>query len=247
MSLDAMKAAFALQGISPTDTLVLVALGNFADEDWRCWPSKNTLALMTKLSPRALTMALKRLEEDGYVAREARTRENGSSTSNRYTLHLGEGGQFIDPISAPPPRRDVAPGGQPDAPPERSLNHQKEGSVIRAPDPFEVWWTIYPRKVDKTEARKAFWKAAAKVTFDALCSATSRFSEEVKHRDRDKIPHPTTWLNRERWNDEPGENGDLKDGTAGTHHPADRGDARLEAMVSGARIAAASGRRRWVL
>lgn len=245
-----MKLAFEVQGITPTETLVLVALGNFADEDWTCWPGKARLIHMTKLSARGLNLTLKKLEAAGLLAIEARHRDNGSQRSNRYVLFLGEGVTTV-PLpgtSLPLPRRHVSPEGKPGAPLEPSLNDQKKESVLRASDPFEDWWKLYPRKVDKAEARKSFWKAASKVSFERLCEATVRFAEEVKDRPRDKIPHPTTWLNHERWEDEAGENRSQTDDRRERADP--RGgpsDARLQAMVEGHGIALAirRDRRRW--
>jgi hypothetical protein len=65
-------------------------------------------------------------------------------------------------------------------------------------DEFETWWALYPRKVDKVRARKAFVAARKKASLETLCRAVIRydFSPEVQYR-----PHAATWLNGERWND----------------------------------------------
>jgi hypothetical protein len=249
MSIEAMTAAFALQDISPTDTLVLVAIGNFANGAWECFPGRGTLVMMTKLSPRAITLAIRRLETAGYIVTEPQARANGSQMANRYVLHLGEGGAFAAPSNAPLPRRHVGEGGQPSSPLEPSLNPQKEVSGLRTRDPFDEWWALYPRKEAKVVARRAWSKATPKINklgLAELMDRTRAFAEHVVDREKDKIAHPATWLNGERWNDEL-PNRSQTDGQrpTGADRAIDRSNARLDAMVEGARIAAASGRRRW--
>lgn len=251
MSLDAMRAAFALQGISPTDALVLLSLANFADEEWSCFPSKDTLEKMTKLSGRAVTMAIRRLEEAGYVARQQRFRENGSATSNRYTLHLGEGGEFASsPASAaPPPRRQMHQGGESPAPPERSLNHQKEVREISARDGFAAFWKAYPLKKAKDAALTAYHKALRRIDRpDAaivIQEGVARYVEEIE-RTGAYVKHPATWLNGGCWEDEPSQERRLENG----HEQQPRArrwgahQQRISNMAQGALAFVDAGRRR---
>lgn len=72
------------------------------------------------------------------------------------------------------------------------------------PTTFETWWKTYPRKVAKPKALTA-WKSALKRTNEqTLTEATQRFAQHHKqaHTEPRFIPHPTTWLNRDGWNDE---------------------------------------------
>lgn len=70
---------------------------------------------------------------------------------------------------------------------------------------FDVFWKAYPRKVGKAKAMKAWEKAKSKPVLDAILNAL----EEQKKQDqwtKDEgkfIPHPTTWINDGRWDDEP--------------------------------------------
>ena len=75
---------------------------------------------------------------------------------------------------------------------------------------FDQFWAAYPRKTGKGAARK--WWARANPD-DALLSAMlSTLDWQCKTQEWAKnggefIPHPTTWLNAERWTDEPREAG----------------------------------------
>ncbi len=68
---------------------------------------------------------------------------------------------------------------------------------------FSEWWSAYWRRVAKKPARKAFAKLIrTREQFDAVMAATRAQSPEMLGRTIDKRPHPATWLNGERWNDE---------------------------------------------
>lgn len=69
---------------------------------------------------------------------------------------------------------------------------------------FDAWYALYPRKVAKGAARKAFSKARKIASQDVLCAAAAKFAEKLKGQDKQFIPYPATWLNREQWlDDEP--------------------------------------------
>ena len=64
---------------------------------------------------------------------------------------------------------------------------------------FEDFWAAYPRKVAKTDARRAWDKAMGVTTPEAIGAAlrAAKWPEDPKF-----IPHPSTWLNQGRWDDE---------------------------------------------
>lgn len=67
---------------------------------------------------------------------------------------------------------------------------------------FDEWWSAYPRKVGKGAARKAYAKAKAKADTQTILSNTHRFAALMDGKEERFIPHPSTWLNQERWDDE---------------------------------------------
>jgi hypothetical protein len=68
---------------------------------------------------------------------------------------------------------------------------------------FEEFWSWYPRKTGKGAARKAYAKALKKKNHIALCHAANRLASDPNLPEKQFIPHPATWLNEERWDDEP--------------------------------------------
>lgn len=78
---------------------------------------------------------------------------------------------------------------------------------------FEVFWSKYPKKQKKKDARVAFLRnvseSNAKKVFDGL---EMWLKSEQWSKDHGRyIPLPTSWLNEERWNDEL-KTSEIKDG-----------------------------------
>lgn len=74
-------------------------------------------------------------------------------------------------------------------------------------DGFDRFWEAYPRKVGKGAARKAFDRAVPKLKSadrePLLTLLTALDRVRPTWDDPDFIPHASTWLNEERWDDEP--------------------------------------------
>lgn len=71
-------------------------------------------------------------------------------------------------------------------------------------DGFDEFWTAYPKKVAKAEAEKSWMKHACCRSVDAIMKAVEaakRSAGWIKDKG-EFIPHPTTWLNQKRWQDE---------------------------------------------
>jgi len=69
---------------------------------------------------------------------------------------------------------------------------------------FDAFWKVYPRKVKKKESLKVWEKLKPdeQLTQIIIAAVEKQKTSEWKDRDKKHIPHPSTWLNGERWNDE---------------------------------------------
>jgi hypothetical protein len=68
---------------------------------------------------------------------------------------------------------------------------------------FDAFWSVYPRRVGKGAARKSFEKALKIASADEIMSGLRRQLPYYSTREHQFIPHPSTWLNQERWSDDP--------------------------------------------
>lgn len=65
---------------------VYMYLRDRADSEGKCWPGIKTIASDMRLSRSTVKRALTDLEQHGYLQKIPRYRDNGSSTSNLYSV-----------------------------------------------------------------------------------------------------------------------------------------------------------------
>ena len=99
-------------------------------------------------------------------------------------------------------------------------------SEDNAREDFEKFWSAYPRKAgSKQKAFESFKKAG--VSLDILLAAIENQKKSAQwcKDDGQFIPHPTTWLNGKRWEDQLPVDNKIPKGASGV-----LGDAELEAI-----------------
>lgn len=66
---------------------------------------------------------------------------------------------------------------------------------------FDAFWSLYPRKVGKLDAMKAYEKARRLASAEDILAGVHQYRlhlpEEMRY-----VAHPATWLNAGRWFDE---------------------------------------------
>ncbi len=82
-----------------------------------------------------------------------------------------------------------------------------EGKHI-TPSMFDKFWELYPRKVNKGKAKTTWDKICDQLVekrpiWRVIKKALLAQRQSEQWQDPDFIPHPTTWLNQERWLDDP--------------------------------------------
>ncbi|MFC4223550.1 helix-turn-helix domain-containing protein [Lysinibacter cavernae] len=215
MSNRALHWAWELE-LPMSQKFVLIALADMADEAHSCYPGQKMLAKMVGGSVDTIQRALTGLEGRGAISRKRRFREDGYRTSDRYVLSVGE---VLKPEKKLKPQNPTLDIPTQDSAPTlgRNLPHlrpQKQGGknhqlTTREPSvnpdtAFDEFWKVYPRKAGKAAALKSFLKAAAAVGTEVLLEAVKRYaSDPGLPREKRFIPHPATWLNQGRWDDEP--------------------------------------------
>lgn len=75
---------------------------------------------------------------------------------------------------------------------------------------FSEWWAFYPRKVGRRAAERAYAAALKRLPEGVrdrgeLLAGLSRANVQwhAEQKETQFIPHPATWLNQDRWKDEP--------------------------------------------
>lgn len=212
--------AMKQKGLKPAAKIVLYWLADHHNESTgACFPSLKTLARECEMDVASVKRHLSNLEASGLIQRQQRMRENGSQTSTQYTLHMAE------PVAqnAPAPSAKCAtPLAQNDTP--HNLGRYNLGNEQDISSPadwfggFEEFWERYPRRIGKAAARKAYAKAVKRAAHDDIMFGLSQQMPSLASREQQYIPHPSTWLNQERWNDDADHNAPINP----THARADR-------------------------
>lgn len=97
----------------------------------------------------------------------------------------------------------------PEPEPEIEVSEANASSPRTAPsNGFPEFWSAYPDKVGKRPAAEAYAKALKRITGPdppgVLLAGVERAKASRKWREG-IIPNPATWLNQDRWEDEPAE------------------------------------------
>ena len=96
----------------------------------------------------------------------------------------------------------IAPEDSRTAPESLAPDRERKG-IDREPSAvalFDEFWSAYPRKTDKANARKAWTKAVKKKPPSEIIAAAASYAAT---RPEPKFTaHASTWLNGERWDDE---------------------------------------------
>lgn len=88
---------------------------------------------------------------------------------------------------------------------DKELDEDIDKEIDTKETMFNEFWELYPRKINKKKSRTAY-ERISKVNHDLIIEdLTERVQTEEWLKDNGKfIPHPTTYLNGERWFDEMG-------------------------------------------
>jgi len=126
-----------------------------------------------------------------------------------------------DKERSPIPPKEINP-----LPSLRSVHTARETEEAQ----FSEFWLAYPNKVGKPKARASFAKAMKRDEFEVIMDGLRRYIR-TRPPDRDWL-NPATFLNQERWNDEP---------ATVTQRSAFAAPSRQQAVIDG--VAAAVERR----
>ena len=192
--------------------LLLLAMADFAQDDGsHIYPSVETLAGKIRASVRTVQYHLRSLEDDGVIvivqeATQHRPREYRIEVQNLHPWE-GQGCNLRRPgVQSATPRGAIAVAPESLEPSEpskkESSSNRSEDNPTPLVDEFTLWWQLYPRKVAKGAARKAYRAARKKTDPDTLSAGVQRYRGECAARDPTYIKHPASWLNGECWLDE---------------------------------------------
>ena len=87
----------------------------------------------------------------------------------------------------------------------KNKNKNKKDTPYKSPtgDEFDRFWSAYPRKAAKQKARTKFAAACNRTDVETIIAGAQRLAADPNLPEQTYIPYPTTWLERDGWDDEP--------------------------------------------
>lgn len=207
--------AMKQQGLKPATKIVLYWLADCHNgETGKCFPSINHLASVCEMSRRSVEGHLTVLEQLGLIKRFNQFRDRGGKTSNSYVLELigttehnssadtdAQNLRMVCEKSAHGDTQNLRMNnlGRNNLGKETNISSSKDDEVNYY---FDQLWEMYPRKIGKGQARKAYVTASKKIDFFDLLPKLEAYVSTLDGKDKQYMPHLATWLNGERWADE---------------------------------------------
>lgn len=174
-------------------------------EEWDY--SANGLAALSKDGKDSIKKTLVELEKFGYLKRTRATDASGRFAGYNYDIF--EKPQTAKPSTeTPSAEKPLTEKPSTENPPQLNTNqlntnqsNTKELSIY----PFDDFWKAYPKKKAKEAARKAWAKLKPDETLGKeIIQAVedAKKTTDWKKENGKYIPHPATYLNGKRWEDE---------------------------------------------
>lgn len=170
-------------------------------DNWRV--SGDSLARSGKEGRDAILTALKELRDCGYIRTVVERMPNGTFETKNFVFDTPQdvvpnpGNPTTVSVEAPNPGKPNP--GKPKSDNQGSLEELSKKNLDI--NQFDEFWKIYPLKVAKQAAMKAYEKALAHASPEVIIRGAQAYAT-----DTNRVPaytaHPATWLNAHRWLDD---------------------------------------------
>jgi len=201
-----------LTKLPTTEKMVLLVIADHAnDEGTASYPSQETIARKVSIGIRQVRRHVNELVTKGYI--RVQKGAGGSEhcrddrRPNLYTINLNrlradaKDRADADDLNGRTPKTVTGGRGRPlNLPIEPSLEPPVE--IFVAKTEFDLFWEIYPLKVGKAAAKRAYEKARTTTKSTVILRGASAYAKDP-NRHPSYTAHPSTWLNAGRWTDEP--------------------------------------------
>jgi hypothetical protein len=197
MSIEAVSLVLNNSRATGRAKLVLLGIANHLG-DHGAWPSISTLARYANASERSVKRDIQELVELGELKVELQNAPTKTQyKTNLYWITISSGvtnsaSGVTDWVSRGDSsgKSGVTPVGT-----QNIILTIKEPSLKSDLDSFDTFWLLYPKKVAKADALKAWKQVLKKKTADEMIGLTKAYSES-KLPDITYIPYPASWLNK---------------------------------------------------
>lgn len=192
-------------GLTPAEFRIYAHLARRAAKEGRAWPGRDSMAKVCAMSKRTVTRAILALEKHGMLVVKR-------AEGQRSIYILTRRSSWVVPrLSTDPASFGTGDkSGRGPVPNEATKSTKKKNKCTSSENGsvdeviHQAIYDAYPKKVGRPAALQKIARAIRKGADPArLLELTQKYAEAVKGTDPQFIPHPATWFNQERFNDDP--------------------------------------------
>jgi hypothetical protein len=201
MSIQVMNAVWRHSKSKGRARLVLLSIADHQGEIG-AWPSIETLAKMVNSSPRSVQRDIQELINLGELQVDFRSAPtSGPYKANRYWVKVSGVTTEVTEVTNTASEVTDSESGVTDSASEvtaggvLTLNRTITKPLKETAEKFDEFWNLYPKKIAKADALKAWKVATKKKTADELLKLTKAYAEGKLPEDK-YIPYPASWLNK---------------------------------------------------
>jgi len=201
MSIQVMNAVWRHSKSKGRARLVLLSIADHQGEIG-AWPSIETLAKMVNSSPRSVQRDIQELINLGELQVDFRSAPtSGPYKANRYWVKVSGVTTEVTEVTNTASEVTDLESGVTDSASEvtaggvLTLNRTITKPLKETAEKFDEFWNLYPKKIAKADALKAWNKATKTKTADELLKLTKAYAEGKLPEDK-YIPYPASWLNK---------------------------------------------------
>ncbi len=200
--------------------LLYAEISSLCNKSGECKATNNYFAKLYKVTPVTISRLIKQLKDKGYIRCLIKYKDNSKEVEER-VIKIIDGGiikndkRGINKNDNRGINKNVNRGINKIVK-EEYINNINNNTPYNPPiqdevddndylKKFELFWSLYPKKQKKEVVKKWFKKnnpddELMQVILDSL----EKFKQTTQWTKNDKqfIPHPSTWLNQKRWEDE---------------------------------------------
>jgi hypothetical protein len=204
MSAEASTYVWRHSPYTGTKFVIHLAIGDVVNDtnDNLLWMATDTIAQKTRANRRTVQRVIDEMVADGFLEPVKAATQHRPAVY-RFIHKLMPtvwGDELRGDISSL--RGDISSLRGGESPPELNITKEEpKHSSSSVDDGFTEFWAMYPRKIGKGAARTAYRRALKKTEHPNILTALHLYNL-TRPQDPQYIPHPSTWLNQERWADE---------------------------------------------
>ncbi len=151
--------------------------------------SVSSLARFNKTGVGTIKSAVQELELNGYLKRSEKQEHNEDGTFADFVWTTADPFQNPDTVKTVSGKQDTKNTITKE---QQPIKNKQENTVD---DSFDKFWELYPKRIAKADAVKAWKQVLKKKTADEMIALTKAYSES-KLPDMTYIPYPASWLNK---------------------------------------------------